>query len=63
MSQHNELQQVRTHIKECFCKVGCFLLPHPGLKVACSPKFEGQLKDIDDEFKAQVRIERMTNRS
>jgi len=53
-SQHNELQQVRTHIRDCFQRVSCFLLPHPGLKVATSPKFEGQLKDIDDEFKAQL---------
>jgi len=53
-SQHNELQQVRTHIRDCFKKVSCFLMPHPGLKVATSPKFEGQLKDIDDEFKAQL---------
>ena len=43
-SQHNELQQVRTHIRDCFQRVSCFLLPHPGLKVATSPKFEGQLK-------------------
>jgi len=53
-SQHNELQQVRTHIRDCFQKVSCFLMPHPGLKVATSPKFEGHLKDIDDEFKAQL---------
>jgi len=53
-SQHNELQQVRTHIRDCFSKVSCFLMPHPGLKVATSHKFEGQLKDIDDEFKAQL---------
>jgi len=53
-SQHTELQQVRTHIRDCFHKVSCFLMPHPGLKVATSPKFEGQLKDIDDEFKAQL---------
>jgi len=53
-SQHSELQQVRTHIRDCFERVSCFLLPHPGFKVATSPKFEGQLKDIEDEFKAQL---------
>lgn len=41
--QHPELQQVRHHIKECFDKIGCYLMPHPGLKVATNPSFQGQL--------------------
>ncbi|XP_070576515.1 atlastin-2-like [Ptychodera flava] len=53
--QHVELQQVRKHIRSCFQKIDCFLLPHPGLKVATNPKFDGRLTDIDDDFKTQLR--------
>ncbi|XP_032396858.1 atlastin-2 isoform X2 [Etheostoma spectabile] len=50
-NQHEELQNVRRHIHSCFSNIGCFLLPHPGLKVATNPYFDGRLKDIDDDFK------------
>lgn len=43
-NQHEELQTVREHIHSCFTKISCFLLPHPGLKVATNPSFDGQLK-------------------
>ena len=42
--QHSELMQVRKHIKSCFNDIGCFLMPHPGLKVATNPSFDGSLK-------------------
>lgn len=42
-AQHEELQTVREHIHSCFTKISCFLLPHPGLKVATHPAFRGQL--------------------
>ena len=42
--QHTELQQLRRHIKSCFQKIGCFLMPHPGLKVATNPHFNGNLE-------------------
>ncbi|XP_052007009.1 atlastin-2-like [Xyrauchen texanus] len=54
--QHEELQNVRKHIHACFSSIGCFLLPHPGLKVAISPHFDGRLRDIDDEFKKELQI-------
>lgn len=54
--QHNELLQVRKHIRSCFEQMACFLMPHPGLKVATSPTFEGQLADIDEGFKHQLEV-------
>ncbi|XP_026111927.1 atlastin-2-like isoform X2 [Carassius auratus] len=53
-NQHEELQNVRKHINSCFSKISCFLLPHPGLKVAINPHFDGRLQDIDDEFKREL---------
>ncbi|XP_017294257.1 atlastin-2 isoform X1 [Kryptolebias marmoratus] len=53
-NQHEELQNVRKHIRSCFSNISCFLLPHPGLKVATNPHFDGQLKDIDEEFKMEL---------
>ncbi|CAJ0956253.1 unnamed protein product [Ranitomeya imitator] len=52
--QHEEIQNVRKHIHSCFTNVSCFLLPHPGLKVATSPQFDGRLKDIAPEFTEQL---------
>uniref|UniRef100_A0A8C1AAC5 Atlastin 3 n=1 Tax=Cyprinus carpio carpio TaxID=630221 RepID=A0A8C1AAC5_CYPCA len=53
-TQHEELQTVREHIHSCFTSISCFLLPHPGLKVATSPSFTGQLCDVAPEFKEQL---------
>uniref|UniRef100_A0A8D3CZP1 Atlastin 3 n=1 Tax=Scophthalmus maximus TaxID=52904 RepID=A0A8D3CZP1_SCOMX len=53
--QHAELQTVRDHIHSCFTKISCFLLPHPGLKVATNPAFEGQLSEVAPEFKEQLK--------
>ncbi|KAM9377610.1 atlastin-3-like isoform 3-T3 [Pholidichthys leucotaenia] len=54
-AQHEELQTVREHIHSCFTDISCFLLPHPGLKVATSPTFEGELRDVAPEFKKQLK--------
>ncbi|KTF88672.1 hypothetical protein cypCar_00041010 [Cyprinus carpio] len=43
-NQHEELQNVRKHIHSCFSSISCFLLPHPGLKVATNPHFDGRLQ-------------------
>ncbi|XKL68706.1 hypothetical protein PGB90_006475 [Kerria lacca] len=53
--QHPELHSLRKHIKSCFTDIKCFLMPHPGLKVATNPKFDGRLCDIEDEFKNCLR--------
>ncbi|RVE76640.1 hypothetical protein OJAV_G00010410 [Oryzias javanicus] len=54
-NQHEELQNVRKHIHSCFSNISCFLLPHPGLKVATNPHFDGRLKDIDEDFKKELQ--------
>ncbi|XP_006839430.1 PREDICTED: atlastin-2-like isoform X2 [Chrysochloris asiatica] len=54
-NQHEELQNVRKHIHNCFSNLHCFLLPHPGREVATSCKFDGRLKDIDDDFKRELQ--------
>ncbi|XP_007892554.1 atlastin-2 isoform X3 [Callorhinchus milii] len=53
-NQHEELQNVRKHVHSCFNKITCFLMPHPGLKVAINPNFDGRLKDIDGDFKKEL---------
>lgn len=53
--QHPELQQLRKHIKSCFTKIECFLMPHPGLKVSTSPEFRGQLLDVENHFKEGLK--------
>ncbi|XP_048375666.1 atlastin-2 isoform X3 [Sphaerodactylus townsendi] len=55
LHQHEELQNVRRHIHSCFSNLGCFLLPHPGLKVATNPDFDGRLNDIDEDFKGELQ--------
>lgn len=44
--QHPELQQLRKHIRACFADTSSFLLPHPGLKVATNPHFDGRLSGV-----------------
>ncbi|XP_013786327.1 atlastin-2-like isoform X1 [Limulus polyphemus] len=54
--QHPELQQLRRHIRSCFLNIECFLMPHPGLKVATNPQFDGRLADIEQDFKNQLKV-------
>ncbi|GCC27374.1 hypothetical protein chiPu_0005798, partial [Chiloscyllium punctatum] len=53
-NQHEELQNVRKHIYSCFTNIACFLMPHPGLKVATNPNFDGRLKD--EEFIKHLKV-------
>ncbi|KAG9510301.1 Atlastin-2 [Fragariocoptes setiger] len=45
-----EFQRVRRHINSCFERISCFLLPHPGLKVATNQRFDGRLADMEPDF-------------
>lgn len=54
--QHADLRSLRKHIKSCFSEIACFLMPHPGLKVATHPNFDGRLSDIDTEFKRCLQV-------
>ncbi|MED6276363.1 Alkyltransferase-like protein 1 [Characodon lateralis] len=45
-NQHEELQNVRKHIHSCFTNISSFLMPHPGLKVATNPHFDGRIKGV-----------------
>uniref|UniRef100_A0A8C6NWS9 Atlastin GTPase 1 n=1 Tax=Nothobranchius furzeri TaxID=105023 RepID=A0A8C6NWS9_NOTFU len=55
-NQHEELQNVRKHIHSCFTNISCFLMPHPGLKVATNPHFDGRIKEIDGEFINNLKL-------
>ncbi|CAH2044857.1 unnamed protein product, partial [Iphiclides podalirius] len=54
-NQHEELKTLRREIKSFFAKLSCFLMPHPGMKVATNRSFDGRLSDIDTEFKQQLK--------
>ena len=53
--QHPELQALRKHINACFGKIDCYLMPHPGLRVATDPRFDGKLCDIEMGFKDHLK--------
>lgn len=53
--QHPELQSLRKHINSCFDRIEGFLLPHPGLKVACDKNFNGRLSDVEPLFKGYLK--------
>lgn len=42
-NQHRDLELVRTRLHQCFRRVNCFLMPHPGLKVTNRREFDGRL--------------------
>ncbi|XP_077534031.1 atlastin-2-like [Haemaphysalis longicornis] len=52
--QNKELQQLRRFITSCFTTIRCFLMPHPGSKVANTSSFDGPLSDIEGNFKEQL---------
>uniref|UniRef100_A0A0M3KCL2 GB1/RHD3-type G domain-containing protein n=1 Tax=Anisakis simplex TaxID=6269 RepID=A0A0M3KCL2_ANISI len=46
-SGNDEGALTRQRLEDCFNRIGCYLLPHPGLKVTENPLFDG---DISGEF-------------
>lgn len=54
-NQPEELQKLRRHLNDCFKYIGCFLMAHPGLTVATSSAFVGKLRDIEENFQANVK--------
>ncbi|VDK75705.1 unnamed protein product [Litomosoides sigmodontis] len=53
--QSNELRVVRKEIQRCFEQTLCFLLPHPGHRVADHESFKGLVKDLRPLFKEEVK--------
>ncbi|KAH9380489.1 hypothetical protein HPB48_008822 [Haemaphysalis longicornis] len=53
--QHKELQHPRMPIQSCFRNITCFLLPHPGPKVATTLSFDGPLSDVASDFTAHLQ--------
>lgn len=52
---HAENASLRSHIKSCFSDLRCYLMPHPGMKVAGDRTFDGRLSDIDSAFVKQLQ--------
>uniref|UniRef100_A0AC34FK79 GB1/RHD3-type G domain-containing protein n=1 Tax=Panagrolaimus sp. ES5 TaxID=591445 RepID=A0AC34FK79_9BILA len=53
---HAELRQLREQIRTSFENISCFLMPHPGLKVAQNPFFRGELEDIEEIFQKNLKV-------
>ncbi|KAH7940184.1 hypothetical protein HPB52_022099 [Rhipicephalus sanguineus] len=53
--QPKQLQELRQYIDSSFTEMDCFLLPHPGTKVATGTSFDGRLSEIDEDFKKQLQ--------
>lgn len=54
--QNKELRSVREHLKECFSRIECFLMPHPGKKILNNKDFDGKLEDISEEFSEYIDL-------
>jgi len=50
-SQHDDLKNVRLHIRECFDELDCYLMPHPGMDVVESRSYDGRLQIVREEFR------------
>ncbi|XP_037524731.2 atlastin-1-like isoform X2 [Rhipicephalus sanguineus] len=52
--QDTELETLRQSILSCFSDIDCFLMPHPGEKVAWDESFDGRLADINAVFREKL---------
>lgn len=55
-TQGEELKSVRKHVVECFNKLKCYLMPHPGRKAAIDPNFDGKINDLEPEFVQELKV-------
>ncbi|RZC42284.1 GBP domain containing protein, partial [Asbolus verrucosus] len=55
-TQPGELVRQKKNVKELFSELRCFLLPHPGQAVATNPNFQGELQDVDAEFRKHIQV-------
>lgn len=54
-NEEQEQKSIRDHISSCYTSIGCFLMPFPGNKVSTNRNFDGNLKDVDNDFKNLLR--------
>lgn len=54
-SMPEQLQSVRSNIRNCFKEISCFLMPYPGEKVATTENFDGRLSDYDQKFLTHLK--------
>ncbi|CAI4232036.1 unnamed protein product [Auanema sp. JU1783] len=53
--QADELRSVREQLAECFEETLCYLLPHPGHRVAERQSFRGHVKDLRPIFREELK--------
>lgn len=53
--QQEEQREIRKHIRSYFDEICCFLMPSPGEKVSINQNFDGNLNDINDNFKKMLQ--------
>ncbi|KAI6212133.1 Atlastin-3 [Aphelenchoides besseyi] len=54
--QSEATREIRELLPDCFEELSCFLLPHPGQKVAERNSFRGLVKDIKPQFREEIKI-------
>ena len=55
-NQKPELKSVRQFISSSFDQLDCCLLPHPGKHVARTKSYDGNWKQMDEEFKDELKL-------
>ncbi|KAF4525754.1 hypothetical protein B566_EDAN002015 [Ephemera danica] len=54
--QHSKQMELSHSVIDCFEDIECFLMPHPGEKVANGAEFKGALCDIDEIFVKNMKF-------
>ncbi|VDK45733.1 unnamed protein product [Anisakis simplex] len=53
--QPEELRSVRDQIHSCFQQIFCYLLPHPGHRVAERSSFKGHVRELRPVFREEIK--------